>query len=153
VLPPLEPEPPKPPREPVVGPALRAAGAASGRGLGAFATLAWRWARVAAALVLAGARAAAGQLVLAARIARAHAPTVGRFLAQLAAFAIAVVAGLGRFVAAYFRTWRGEFAAWRASRRWQDSRQEPPQNVRAPSPNGHQPGAAPTRRKPPSRCG
>ena len=39
------------------------------------------------------------------------------------------------------------------ARRWQESRPEPPQHVRPPSPNGSRPGAAPTRTAPPSRRG
>ena len=91
--------------------------------------------------------------LLALRLIRRHAPTVGRFLAELAAFGLAAVAGLGRSTAQYVRTWRGELADWRATRRWQESRPEPPQQVRPPSPNGSRPGAAPTRTAPPSRRG
>jgi hypothetical protein len=87
------------------------------------------------------------------RLIRRHAPTVGRFVAELASFGFATVAGLGRFTAAYVRAWRGAVAEWRAARRWHESRPEPPPQVRPPSPNGSRPGAAPTRAAPPSRRG
>jgi hypothetical protein len=156
IVQPPEPEPPKapkPPREPRVGPAMRTAGAASGRGLLAAAVLAAYLARGFAHYALVFMRAVGVQLVLAFRLIRRHAPTVGRFVAELAAFGVAAVAGLGRFTAAYFLAWRGAIAEWRAARRWQESRPEPPAQVRPPSPNGSRPGAAPTRAAPPSRRG
>ena len=148
ILPPPEPEPP---REPWLGPAMRTAGAASGRGLLAAAVVAAGLARGFAHYSLVFLRAVGVQLVLAGRLLRRHAPTAGRFFAELAAFGAAAVTGLGRFSYQYVRTWRGELAAWRATRRWQESRPEPPQNVRPPSPNGSRPGSAPTRSAPPAR--
>jgi hypothetical protein len=154
ILPPPEPErEPKPPREPRVGPALRTAGTASGRGLLAAVVVAAHLARGFARYALMFMRAVGVQLVLAFRLIRRHAPTVGRFFAELGAFGVAAVAGLGRFTSQYVRTWRGELADWRAARRWQESRPEPPPQVRPPSPNGSRPGAAPTRTAPPSRRG
>jgi hypothetical protein len=156
VLPPPEPAPrtaPKPPREPRVGPAVRTAGAASGRGLLAAGVVAGRLARGSAHLVLACLRAVLVQLVVATRLLRRHVPAAGRFAAELGAFAIAAVTGLVRFTRMYARTWRAELAEWRAARRWQESRPEPPAEVRPPSANGTRPGSAPTRAAPPSRRG
>jgi hypothetical protein len=155
---------PQPPREPKVGPALRTAGAASGRGLVAAGGASGRGLLAASVVALALARgfahyaflflrAVGAQLVLGLALLRRHAPTAGRFVAELAAFGVAAVTGLVRFTTLYARTWRRELAAWRATRRWQESRPEPPTHVRPPSPNGTRPGAAPTRAAPPSRRG
>ena len=132
---------------------MRTAGAASGRGLVAAAVVAAYLARGFAHYAVLFLRAVGVQILLALRLIRRHAPTVGRFLAELAAFGFAALAGLARFTTQYVHTWRAELAGWRAARRWQESRPEPPTQVRPPSPNGSRPGAAPTRTPPPSRRG
>ena len=145
---------PEPPREPRLGPAMRTAGAASGRGLLAADGRRRRARpRLRALLAACSCGRSACSSSSPAGSCRRHAPTVGRFFAELAAFGAAAVTGLGRFTSQYVRTWRGELADWRAARRWQESRPEPPQQVRPPSPNGSRPGSAPTRSAPPSRRG
>ena len=110
------------PRAPRVRPGLQTAGAASGRGPDRGAVLAAHLARGFAHYALLFLRAVGVQLVLAVRLIRRHAPTVGRFFAELAAFGVAAVTGLARFTTAYVRTWLRAVADWRAARRWQESR-------------------------------